>query len=129
MTDISPTADEPGIEPIQTPTLWGDEQWTARIIKNEDDDGWAVAMTRHGDPERLAWINTIFMLMRNNVESEAAARLFATRCGFKVRILRWSEDTPRDTDISRLAAEDHVRRRHRAEPGRQPAIRRRHVLG
>ena len=51
MTDISPTADEPGIEPIQTPTLWGDEQWTARIIKNEDDDGWAVAMTRHGDPE------------------------------------------------------------------------------
>lgn len=51
MTDISPTADESGVEPIQTPTLWRDEQWTARIIKNEDDDGWAVAMTRHGDPE------------------------------------------------------------------------------
>ena len=51
MTDISSTADESGTEPIQTPTLWGDEQWTARIIKNEDDDGWAVAMTRHGDPE------------------------------------------------------------------------------
>ena len=51
MTDISLTADESGTEPIQTPTLWGDEQWTARIIKNEDDDGWAVAMTRHGDPE------------------------------------------------------------------------------
>ena len=23
----------------------------AQVIKNEDDDGWAVAMTRHGDPE------------------------------------------------------------------------------
>ena len=51
MTDISSTADESGLEPIQTPTLWCDEQWTARIVKNEDDDGWAVAMTRHGDPE------------------------------------------------------------------------------
>ena len=51
MTDISSADDESGIEPIQTPTLWRDEQWTARIVKNEDDDGWAVAMTRHGDPE------------------------------------------------------------------------------
>ena len=37
--------------PIQEPTLWSDERWTARVIKNEDDDGWAVSMTRHGDPE------------------------------------------------------------------------------
>jgi hypothetical protein len=39
------------IAPIQEPTLWSDERWTARVIKNEDDDGWAVSMTRHGDPE------------------------------------------------------------------------------
>lgn len=58
------------------------------------------------DPQRLAWIDTIFMLMKNNVESEAAARTFATRCGFKVRILRWPEDAPRDTDISRQAEEN-----------------------
>ena len=37
--------------PIQESTLWSDELWTARVIKNEDDDGWAVSMTRHGDPE------------------------------------------------------------------------------
>jgi hypothetical protein len=37
--------------PIQEATLWSDERWTARVIKNEDDDGWAVSMTRHGDPE------------------------------------------------------------------------------
>lgn len=35
----------------QEATLWSDERWTARVIKNEDDDGWAVSMTRHGDPE------------------------------------------------------------------------------
>jgi len=39
------------IEPLQEPTLWRDELWTARVIKNEDDDGWAVSMTRLGDPE------------------------------------------------------------------------------
>ena len=36
---------------IQEATLWSDERWTARVIKNEDDDGWAVSMTRHGDLE------------------------------------------------------------------------------
>ena len=38
-------------EPLHDPTLWRDNGWTARVIKNEDDDGWAVAMTRDGDPE------------------------------------------------------------------------------
>ena len=37
--------------PIQEATVWSDTLWTARVIKNEDDDGWAVAMTRQGDPE------------------------------------------------------------------------------
>ncbi|WP_295526850.1 hypothetical protein [uncultured Pseudacidovorax sp.] len=37
--------------PIQEPRLWSDERWTARVIKNEDDDGWAVSMTRQGDAE------------------------------------------------------------------------------
>lgn len=25
--------------------------WTAKVLKNEDDDGWAVAMIRDGEPE------------------------------------------------------------------------------
>lgn len=33
------------------PRLWRDDGWTARVIKNEDDDGWAVSMTRDGEPE------------------------------------------------------------------------------
>lgn len=31
--------------------LWRGEGWTARVVKNEDDDGWAVTMTRDGDAE------------------------------------------------------------------------------
>ncbi|CAN5909713.1 hypothetical protein BH11PSE8_BH11PSE8_00680 [soil metagenome] len=35
----------------QEPTLWRDATWTARVIKNEDDDGWAVEMIKAGEPE------------------------------------------------------------------------------
>ncbi|HEY3598222.1 MAG TPA: hypothetical protein VGL08_12025 [Paraburkholderia sp.] len=31
--------------------LWRDSGWTARVIKNEDDDGWAVEMIKDGEPE------------------------------------------------------------------------------
>ena len=31
-------------DPIHEARLWSDGQWTARVIKNEDDEGWAVAM-------------------------------------------------------------------------------------
>ena len=36
---------------IQQPRLWRGDGWTACVIKNEDDDGWAVAMTRDGQAE------------------------------------------------------------------------------
>jgi hypothetical protein len=36
---------------IQEPRLWRDERWTAQVIKNEDDDGWAVSMTLAGEAE------------------------------------------------------------------------------
>jgi hypothetical protein len=38
-------------EKIQEPRLWRDAGWTANVIKNEDDDGWAVAMTKDGAAE------------------------------------------------------------------------------
>jgi hypothetical protein len=31
--------------------LWCDKGWTARVVKNEDDDGWAVEMIKDGEPE------------------------------------------------------------------------------
>jgi hypothetical protein len=36
---------------VTEPTLWKKNGWIAKVQKNEDDDGWAVAMTRIGDSE------------------------------------------------------------------------------
>jgi len=36
---------------IQELRRWRDNGWTAQVIKNEDDDGWAVAMTPEGQVE------------------------------------------------------------------------------
>jgi hypothetical protein len=40
-------------DPEQTtdPRMWKKSGWIARVIKNENDDGWAVSMTRIGDSE------------------------------------------------------------------------------
>jgi hypothetical protein len=35
----------------QDPKRWMGDGWTARVIKNEDDDGWAVEMTADGQSE------------------------------------------------------------------------------
>jgi hypothetical protein len=45
------TADESDTEPRYEPTLWRDNGWTARVIKNNDDDGWAVEMIKAGEAE------------------------------------------------------------------------------
>lgn len=37
--------------PVQDARVWQGNGWTARVIKNEDDDGWAVAMIMDGEPE------------------------------------------------------------------------------
>ena len=47
MTD--PTLDDSPA--TQEPRLWCGDGWTAKVIKNEDDDGWAVAMIKDGEPE------------------------------------------------------------------------------
>jgi hypothetical protein len=37
--------------PVNEPRLWINNGWTARVIKNEDDEGWAVEMIKDGQPE------------------------------------------------------------------------------
>ena len=46
----SDTSESEQAEPIHDATLWRDNGWTARVIKNEDDDGWAVEMIKDGEP-------------------------------------------------------------------------------
>jgi len=41
-------SDEPD---IMEPGLWRKNGWTARVIKNDDDDGWAVEIRKTGLPE------------------------------------------------------------------------------
>ncbi len=43
MTDV--------VEEISNPRLWKKDGWIARVIKNENDEGWAVSMTRFQDAE------------------------------------------------------------------------------
>jgi hypothetical protein len=52
MNENIPLLPEPENTPlIQEPRLWQNELWTAKIIKNDDDDGWAVAMFKEGESE------------------------------------------------------------------------------
>jgi hypothetical protein len=36
---------------VHADRLWIDDGWTARVVKNEDDEGWAVEMIKDGEPE------------------------------------------------------------------------------
>jgi hypothetical protein len=44
-------SDHNSVLPIYEDRLWKDDGWTARVIKNEDDEGWAVAMLKDGESE------------------------------------------------------------------------------
>jgi len=59
----------------------------------------------HIEPLKLAWIRTIFLWVNHNTESEAMAKAFATRVGYKVRIVGWPEDAPRNTSLFQLATQ------------------------
>ena len=45
------TTDTDRPDTIKQPGLWRDNGWTARVVKNEDDDGWAVEMHVDGQAE------------------------------------------------------------------------------
>ena len=36
---------------VNEPRLWINKGWRARVVKNEDDDGWAVEMIKDGESE------------------------------------------------------------------------------
>jgi hypothetical protein len=47
MSDVHEQADSS----INEDRLWRDDGWTARVIKNDDDEGWAVEMIKDGERE------------------------------------------------------------------------------
>jgi len=55
------------------------------------------------DPERLKFVNHLFLLMNNAPEAQMAARSLATRLGYKARILKWPADYRRGYNLCLLA--------------------------
>lgn len=51
MTDMHNDAEPDRDRATHEPRLWRDDGWTARIIKNDDDEGWAVEMIKDGEAE------------------------------------------------------------------------------
>ena len=51
MRDEAINTESEASPPVNEPRLWQCNGWTARVIKNEDDDGWAVEMIKDGEPE------------------------------------------------------------------------------
>ena len=48
----TPVEDEhAGTDDVMEERLWRKSGWIARVVKNEEDEGWAVEMTRVGDDE------------------------------------------------------------------------------
>ena len=50
-TPATPADDAP--EADDDARTWASDGWTARVAKNEHDEGWAVTMTRDGDAEPI----------------------------------------------------------------------------
>ena len=51
MAGMTNPNDSQAAEAIKEARLWRDNGWTARVIKNNDDEGWAVEMIKQGEPE------------------------------------------------------------------------------
>ena len=80
---------------ITEPTRWKRSGWIAQVIKNEDDDGWAVAMTRVGDSEpALVGPWTMGRDKRNPKPLDAGA--FATLVKTASEVLRRHEQAARE---------------------------------
>ena len=96
----SGASDEPAeadlTEVLHEPRLWRHNGWTARIIKNEDDEGWAVAMIKDGEPEpALVGPWTMGRDKRNPKPLDAAA--FNTLVKTAAEVLRRHEQQLRAT--------------------------------
>ena len=57
------------------------------------------------EPERLAYVNHVFLLTNNAPEAQLAARALATKLGYKARILKWHSSYRRGYSLCDLSKE------------------------
>ncbi len=74
----------------------------------------AATDLEHLSPDRFSWLRTIFLWMANSAESEGAARTFATRLGYKVRLIAWPASAAKNCSPAALAAAEGDRFRKTA---------------
>lgn len=65
----------------------------------------SAADLEHIDDRQLQWLRTIFLWVNNTAESLTAARSFATIIGYKVRLISWRADHPRNYSLTSLAVD------------------------
>ncbi len=54
-------------------------------------------------PDIFTFIKTVFIVPQNNPESYGSARIAASQIGFKVRIIKWSVDLPKEYNLRQFA--------------------------
>ncbi len=57
------------------------------------------------DPQRFAYVRTLFIAIVNNAEAETRARALASRIGYKVRLLGWPAGLGRNYSLWQLACD------------------------
>jgi hypothetical protein len=104
---------------IMEERVWQKSGWTARVIKNEDDEGWAVEMTRVGDDEpALVGPWTMGRDKKNPKPLDASA--FATLVKTASEVIMRHEQAARESMRKSRMASDAQGRRVRVDLEIQP---------
>ena len=83
-----------------------DQEDNLLVLKELGYPGIAVptpAVLEGLNPDRFAFVKHVFLVMSNAPEAMLAERTFASRLGFKVRILKWPATARRGYDLCQLA--------------------------
>jgi hypothetical protein len=106
-----PVEDEQADTPdIMDERLWKKSGWIARVIKNEEDEGWAVEMTRVGDDEpALVGPWTMGRDKKNPKPLDASAFTTLVKTASEV-LLRHEQSTRERMRKSRTISDDQARR-------------------
>ncbi|MDB4989137.1 MAG: hypothetical protein JWN04_4315 [Myxococcaceae bacterium] len=90
--------------------LWKKSGWIARVIKSEDDEGWAVEMTRVGDDEpALVGPWTMGRDKKNPKPLDASAFTVLVKTASEI-LLRHEQSTRESLHKSRTISDDQGRR-------------------
>jgi hypothetical protein len=97
-------------EDILEERLWKKAGWIARVIKNEEDEGWAVEMTRVGDEEpALVGPWTMGRDKKNPKPLDASAFTTLVKTASEV-LMRHEQSTRESMFKSRTISDDQGRR-------------------